>query len=432
MTDVGQNPETDASLAVSCQDEYDPESISVAEAAKRIDAAISAITESESVNLRAALGRILSDDIHAQHDVPGQANSAMDGYAITSLDIPESGQSELKRVGSSYAGVPWSGRLLRGSCVRITTGGVLPAGADTIVIQEQVRVSGKSVFIGAGHTVGQNVRAAGEDLAAGETALTRGTRLTPSHLGLLASIGVDQLRVFRKCKCVFFSTGDELCPLGGTQIPGPGQLYDSNRYSLFGMLKKLDCESHDLGIVKDSKAELRKKFCEAMELAPDAIICSGGVSVGDADYTRSVIAELGKLDFWKVAVKPGRPFTFGSIDKTLCFGLPGNPVSVVVTFCILVKPALNKKMGNGEWEPLRLQAHCTSRLRKRKGRMEYQRGILETKPDGGFLVHKSGAQGSGILSSLSSANCLIELDVDLDGVAAGQAVEVLLFPDLLQ
>ena len=257
--------------------------------------------------------------------LPGQANSAMDGYAITSLDIPESGQSELKRVGSSYAGEPWSGKLSRGSCVRITTGGVLPAGADTIVIQEQVRVSGKSVFIGAGHTVGQNVRAAGEDLAAGETALTRGTRLTPSTLGLLASIGVDQLRVFRKCKCVFFSTGDELCPLGGTQVPDPGQLYDSNRYSLFGLLKKLDCESHDLGIVKDSKAELRKKFCEAMELAPDAIICSGGVSVGDADYTRSVIAELGKLDFWKVAVKPGRPFTFGSIDKTLCFRIARQP-----------------------------------------------------------------------------------------------------------
>ncbi len=431
MTDFDQETETGMPSLASCQDEYDSESISVAEAGKRIDAATSEITECKTVSLSAALGRILGEAVTAQHDVPMQANSAMDGYAISSVDIPGSGQTELKLVGNSYAGAPWSGRLSEGCCVRITTGGVLPAGADTVVIQEQVRVSGKHVFIAAGHTVGQNVRAAGEDLRAGETALTRGTRLGPAHLGLLASIGVERLRVFRKCKCVFFSTGDELCPLGTDRNLGPGQLYDTNRYTLLGLLEKLNCESYDLGIVKDNKADLRKKFRAAMELCPDAIICSGGVSVGDADYTRSIIAELGKLEFWKVAVKPGRPFTFGSINSTLCFGLPGNPVSVVVTFCILVKPSLNKKMGNGLWEPLRLRAHCASKLRKRKGRMEYQRGILETAPGGDFLVHKSGAQGSGILSSLSNANCLIELDASLDNVAAGQIVEVLLFPGLI-
>jgi molybdopterin molybdotransferase len=402
-------------------DEYDPKSLSVPDALARILAPLSPVPETEPVAIRAALGRVLADDVTSAIDVPAATNSAMDGYAISGRDVPASGTRELAVVGTAWAGRPFAGRLQPGQAVRIMTGAVLPAGADTVVIQERAERSGDRLRIGAGTRPGDNVRVAGEDIAAGATVLAHGTRLTPADIGLLASLGIGTVTVHRRVRVAFFSTGDELRSVG--EPLGPGDVYDSNRYTLYGMLTRIGAEFIDLGVVRDERPALEAAFRDAAGRA-DAVITSGGVSVGEADFVKEILQKTGHVDFWKVAMKPGRPLAFGRIGDAWFFGLPGNPVSVMVTFYQFVQPALRRLMGERHHAPLRVQAVCASRLKKRPGRMEFQRGVLETGADGRAVVRKTGAQGSGILSSMSHANCFIVLPMDSAGVEPGAVVDV--------
>jgi molybdopterin molybdotransferase len=306
---------------------------------------------------------------------------------------------------------------------------MLPEGADTVVMQEQVERDADTVRIGSGHKRGQHVRAAGEDLAAGQPVFTVGKRLTAADLGVLASLGLGEVSVTRRLKVAFFSTGDELRPVG--EPLGPGEIYDSNRYTLYGMLKKLDVEIIDMGVVRDRRELIEQAFNAAAARA-DAIITSGGVSVGEADFVKETLEKLGSMAFWKIAMKPGRPVTFGHIDNAVFFGLPGNPVSVMVTFFQFVRPALVKMTGEtGALGAYTVAARTTSALRKRPGRYEFQRGVLEQTGPGEFAVRSAGAQGSGILRSMSEANCFILLDPDRTSVAVGEEVEVQPFQNLI-
>jgi molybdopterin molybdotransferase len=309
------------------------------------------------------------------------------------------------------------------------TGGMMPEGADTVVMQEHVERDGDTVRIGSGHKPGQNVRSAGEDLATGQPVLAAGKRLTAADIGVLASIGLGEVSVFRRLKVAFFSTGDELRAVG--EPLEPGEIYDSNRYTLYGMLKKLDVEIIDMGVVRDQRDLTEQAFNDAAAVA-DAIITSGGVSVGEADFVKETLEKLGSMSFWKIAMKPGRPVTFGHINKAVFFGLPGNPVSVMVTFFQFARPALLKMTGEtGASGAYTLSARTTTALRKRPGRFEFQRGVLEQAAPGEFIVRSAGAQGSGILRSMSEANCFILLDPDCTSVAAGEQVVVQPFQNLI-
>jgi molybdopterin molybdotransferase len=316
-----------------------------------------------------------------------------------------------------------------GQAVQIMTGGMMPVGADTVVMQEHVEREGDTVRIGSGHRCGQNVRVAGEDLAAGQQVFTAGKQLTSADIGVLASLGLGEVCVYRRLKVAFFSTGDELRSVG--QPLGPGEIYDSNRYTLYGMLKKLDVEIIDMGVVRDRRELIEQAFHDAAAGA-DAIITSGGVSVGEADFVKETLEKLGSMSFWKIAMKPGRPVTFGHINDAVFFGLPGNPVSVMVTYFQFVRPALLKMAGEtGVLGAFTVRARATSALRKRTGRYEFQRGVLEQPAPGEFVVHSAGAQGSGILRSMSEANCFILLDPDRSSVDPGEEVVVQPFQNLI-
>lgn len=408
--------------AASCQDEHDPASLPPALALERILAAITPLTETENIGVRKALGRVLAENIISAINVPSAANSAMDGYALVGSDLPEVGTRDLKMVGTAYAGRPYTEPVDPGQCVRIMTGAVMPEGTDTVVIQESVRTQGDRITIGTGTAPGANVRAAGEDIARGETILHRGCTLTPADLGLIASLGQEQVMVTRRPRVAFFSTGDELRSLG--ENLEVGQVYDSNRYTLHGMLHRLGVEILDLGVIEDQLPALRRAFTKAAAKA-DVLITTGGVSVGEADYVKEVLEQTGSINFWKIAIKPGRPLAFGRIKDTWFFGLPGNPVSVMVTFYQFVQPALRHLMGASNMEqPLTLKVMCESRLKKRPGRVEYQRGILERDAQGQLVVRKTGMQGSGILSSMSQANCFIILPLESGNLEPGALVEV--------
>jgi molybdopterin molybdotransferase len=308
------------------------------------------------------------------------------------------------------------------------TGAPVPAGADTVVMQEQVRRKGDIAFIGAGHKPGQNVRMAGEDLKAGDEALQAGALLRPAHLGLIASLGIGEVRVRRRPRVAFFSTGDELASIG--QPLGPGQIYDSNRYTIYGMLRRLGVEVVDLGVVRDRREDLEQAFQLAAAQA-DAIITSGGVSVGEADFVTETLDKIGEVGFWTVAIKPGRPIAFGRVNGKLFFGLPGNPVSVMVTFYQLVQPALAILAGQATPAvPMRVTAVLESRLKKKPGRREFQRGVLSTGPDGGYWVAAAGRQGSGILRSMAHANCFIVLPEEAGTTEPGTEVLVQPFQGL--
>jgi molybdopterin molybdotransferase len=353
----------------------------------------------------------------------------MDGYAVRAADLPAGGVGEFTVPGTSWAGRPWLTPIKPGQAVQIMTGGMMPAGADTVVMQEQVERDGDTVRIGSGHRCGQNVRAAGEDVAAGQRVLSAGKRLTTADSGVLASLGLGEVSVFRRLKVAFFSTGDELRPVG--QPLGPGEIYDSNRYTLYGMLKKLDVDIIDMGVVRDRRELVEQAFHEAAAAA-DVIITSGGVSVGEADYVKETLEKLGNMSFWKIAMKPGRPVTFGHINGAVFFGLPGNPVSVMVTYFQFVRPALLKMAGEtGALGAFTLRARASSALRKRPGRYEFQRGVLEQSTPGEFAVRSAGAQGSGILRSMSEANCFILLDPDRTSVEIGEEVLVQPFQNLI-
>jgi len=405
----------------SCMDDFDPDSLSADTALERILGEINPIQGMEKVSLRAGLDRVLAEDVHSSVNVPSHVNSAMDGYAVIGDDLPETGTRELQVVGTVFAGKPLQQKINSGECARIMTGGVMPEGTDTVVIQERTERQGDIITIGTDTRPGDNVRQAGEDISIGDMILARGTRLTPADLGLIASLGIGEVMVTRKPRVAFFSTGDELQSIG-EQLQ-EGNVFDSNRYTLFGMLTRLGTEIIDMGVVRDVREDLEQAFNEAAGCA-DVVITSGGVSVGEADYVKEILSRLGQVNFWKVAIKPGRPLAFGKLSNAWFFGLPGNPVSVMVTFYQFVQPALHKLMARQYIEPMTTRATCLSRLKKRAGRVEYQRGIIEQDGDGNLVVHKTGAQGSGILSSMSQANCFIVLPMESEGVEPGEAVDV--------
>jgi molybdopterin molybdotransferase len=404
----------------SCQDDFDPAALTVPEALDRIRAAIVPLGERERVPIRAALDRVLADDVRSEIDVPPGTNSAMDGYAVRAADIPTDGTRELRVVGTAWAGRPLREKITSGTAARIMTGALLPEGADTVVIQERAESSDGLVRIGPGTNRGDNVRAAGEDIRRGDTVLTRGRRLSPADVGLIASLGIGEVDVIRRPRVAFFSTGDELRSVG--ERAGPGEIYDSNRYTLFGMLTRLGVELVDLGVVRDTREAVEQALRRAA--AADAVITSGGVSVGEADFVTETLRRLGRVEFWKVAMKPGRPLAFGTVDKAWFFGLPGNPVSVMVTFYQFVRPALRHLCGEVAGEDPRFSVVCQSKLKKRPGRVEYQRGVLEREASGRLVVRKTGAQGSGILSSMAQADCFIILPIESTGVEPGTIVEV--------
>lgn len=411
----------------SCADAQDENNLSVLQAKQRISELVSPVTSWEKCALRTALGRVLNQNIISSIDVPPHNNSAMDGYAIKGSDID--GESfVLKQVGTAYAGQPYTGQVNSGECIRIMTGAMMPAECDSVIMQEHVETADNAITIHGKHVTGQNVRAAGEDIKSTETILTKGHKITAADLGLIASVGIGEIEIIRKLRVVFFSTGDELRSIG-EQLEA-GQIFDSNRYTLFGMLKQLDVDIVDMGVVPDQKNALREALQLAAEQA-DVVITSGGVSVGDADYVKDMLAELGQVDFWKIAMKPGRPLAFGKIKDALFFGLPGNPVSVMVTFYQFVIPALQKLAGQTTPNQQTIQVPCVSKFRKRPGRFEFQRGILFENEQGQTRVKSTGEQGSGILRSMSIANCFILLDEDCDGIEPDTIVTVQPFTGLI-
>jgi molybdopterin molybdotransferase len=407
---------------LSCADDYDPNSMPVAKAREVIGRFLTPIIATERVHVRAALGRVLAGDVVSPLNVPAHDNSAMDGYAVRFSDLKSDGEVTLKVAGTAYAGVPFKGTVKAGECVRIMTGGVVPDGADTIVMQEHVKAEKDRVNVGSGHRKGQNLRRAGEDLAAGQVALQRGLALRPAEIGLVSSLGIGEVTVYRRLRVAFFSTGDELVSIG--TVAGEGQIYDSNRYTLHGMLTRLGCEVIDMGVVRDDPKLLEQAFREAAAAA-DVVITSGGVSVGEADFVKDLLGKLGEVVFWKIAMKPGRPLAYGKIGAAHFFGLPGNPVSVMVTFYQFVRDALLRLSGRDPVPPLpSFKVPCTSNLKKAPGRTEFQRGVLTQDAAGNWSVRVTGDQGSGILRSMSEANCFIMLPDAQGNVAAGTLVEV--------
>jgi molybdopterin molybdotransferase len=406
----------------------------VAKARELIASFLAPVTAVERVHVRNALGRVLAEDIVSPIAVPGHDNSAMDGYAVRFADLEPNGETVLKRVGDSFAGKPWSGSsvvLGAGECVRIFTGGVMPRGADTVVMQERASEDANGVKIapGAVGKAGTNRRFAGEDLKEGQTVFRAGQRVRPAELGMIASLGLGEVSVYRKLRVAFFSTGDELKSVGTALAAG--EIYDSNRYTLYGVLTRLGCEVIDMGVVADVPETLERAFASAAQAA-DVVITSGGVSVGEADYVKQLLDKLGEVLFWKIAMKPGRPLAYGKIGNAHFFGLPGNPVSVMVTFYEFVRDALLVLQGQREIQPLpTFKVPLSAPIRKAPGRTEFQRGILAPDGAGGWTVRTTGDQGSGILSSMSQANCFIVLGSETGNVAAGELVEVQLLEGLI-
>lgn len=432
---INTNEELDAlgapSLAEisSCLAGYDPNALSVRDAQRIIRDFVVPVRAVERVAIRAALGRVLAADIVSPIDVPAHDNSAMDGYALRGADLHPDRPTTLRVLGTVYAGRGSDTVFEPGACIRIMTGGVMPVGCDTVVPQEFTTEAADGVVVPPGVVrSGDNRRFAGEDLKRGSAALRQGKVLRPADLGLLASLGVAEAPVRRRLRVAFFSTGDELRSIG--EPLGDGCVYDSNRYTIHGMLTRLGCEVIDMGIVRDDPRALETALRDACECA-DAIVTSGGVSVGAADYTREVMARLGDVTFWKIGMRPGRPLAFGRVRSNgrgaFLFGLPGNPVAVMVSFYFFAREALLRMMGAEAPLPL-VRARSAGAIRKKPGRTEYQRGILSAD---GREVRVTGSQGSGILRSMSEANCMIVLHDEQGSVAAGDEVDVLLFEGLV-
>ena len=412
-------------IEASCADDYDPNSMPVDQARLLIRQFLAPITGTLRVPIRSALNRILAADIISPVNVPAHRNSAMDGWAVRYSDLKADADSTLAEIGASFAGQPFGKSISVGECVRIMTGGVVPEGADCIVMQERAKVNGKQITVPPGQKLGQNLRHAGEDLKAGGIALPKGHAIRPAELGLIASLGIGEVSVYRPLRVAFFSTGDELRSIGSPL--GEGQIYDSNRYTIYGMLAQLGCEAYDMGVVADDPTLIENAFAEASKIA-DVVITSGGVSVGEADFVKQMLNKLGEVLFWKIAMKPGRPLAYGKIGDAHFFGLPGNPVAVMVTFYQFVRDALLVLMGRTNIEPIpTLKVLCTSPIKKVPGRTEFQRGILSQDAKGDWTVKVTGDQGSGILKSMSDANCFIVLSQAQGNIEAGAMVDVQLF-----
>ncbi|MDI1230045.1 MAG: molybdopterin molybdotransferase MoeA [Methylobacter sp.] len=404
----------------SCSQESRP-LLSIENALDSIKAAIQPVSGTEKLTLKNALGRVLAESVYSPINIPRDRNAAMDGYAFSSCGRVDGQAFMLALVGTSWAGRPFQGQLQAGQCVRIFTGAVVPEQADSVIMQEQVQVHEQSVYFPADTRVLQNIREIGEDVNEGYCLLAQPKKLTAVDLGLLASAGVDQVTVKRQVKIAHFSTGDELTALG--RPLEPGKIYDSNRIMLGGLLAGPSYSVTDLGVIPDNKQLLEDSFIAASK-NHDVIITTGGASVGEADYVKEILQNCGKVNFWKMAIKPGKPLAFGKIGQCHFFGLPGNPVAVVVTYQQIVAPALRQLSGAPLAKPLRLTATCITALKKAPGRQEYQRGILSQDECGEFFVATAGRQGSNILSSMSQSDCYIVLPRECAGVPAGDKVIV--------
>ena len=404
---------------------YDPQALSVDRAREFLARLIEPITDTQAVDIFSALDRVLAQDVISPVSVPPHDNSAMDGYAFDGSQLVPDQALTLTPVGTALAGQAWQGTVSAGQCLRIMTGAVMPAGLDTVVPQELASVAQNQITIAANALRrGDNRRFLGEDLLAGSIALHKGERLTPAALGLLASLGMAKVQVLRRLRVAYFSTGNEILSLG--EPTREGAVFDSNRYTVFGLLARLGCEVIDMGVVRDEPERLEAAFTRAAAQA-DAIITSGGVSVGEADYTKLMMKQLGDVAFWKIAMRPGRPMAVGRIGQAALFGLPGNPVAVMVTFLAFVRGALLQMMGSGAKAPPLLRARSAQSMRKKPGRTEYQRGVVSSGADGRLSVQITGNQGSGVLSSMVQANGLIVLSHEQGNVALGDEVDVMMF-----
>ncbi|HCH5914213.1 bifunctional molybdopterin-guanine dinucleotide biosynthesis adaptor protein MobB/molybdopterin molybdotransferase MoeA [Vibrio parahaemolyticus] len=404
----------------ACCDTLSPAFLSVVQGQEKILSLVNTVSEIEACKIENAYGRVLAEHIVSPVNVPQYTNSAMDGYAIRSDDVDRDSYQVVAEV---MAGHAYDQPLEVGQAVKIMTGAPTPRNGDTVVMREQAIQEGDKVtFNGANIKAGQNVRQAGEDLAIGSDVFTAGTRLASPEMGMIASLGFGEANVFRKLKVAVFSTGDEV------QAPGTEQkansIYDSNRFTIMGMLEKLGCEILDFGILEDNE-QLMIEALENASVKADVVMTSGGVSVGDADYIKLALDKLGQIDFWRINMRPGRPLAFGQINDKPFFGLPGNPVAVMVSFINFVEPALRKMQGEQGWKPLKVNAIATENLRSRQGRTEFSRGIYELDETGRLTVRTTGKQGSGILRSMSEANCLIEISPAIDTVKAGESVTII-------
>ena len=406
---------------------YDPQALS----AEQVQAFLRELapgpvnTEIEVLPVIQALDRIVAREVISPVSVPPHDNSAMDGYAFRGSDLDQGDSVSLRCVGTALAGPAWKGQVGAGECVKIMTGAVMPAGLDTVVPQEMTQASGDQiVFASKALRTGDNRRLSGEDLQRGQVALAAGTRIGPAALGLLASLGVPEVAVHRRLRVAYFSTGSEILSLG--EAPREGAVYDSNRYTVLGLLTRMGCQMVDLGVCPDDPALLEARFRQAAAKA-DVVITSGGVSVGEADFTKAMMRQLGDVAFWRIAMRPGRPMAVGRIDRCVLFGLPGNPVAVMVTFLAFVRPALWRLMGATERALPVVRARSEERMRKKPGRTEYQRGVLSRGPDGEWHVRTTGQQGSGVLRSMVEADGLIVLPHESGDVQIGDWVEVTLF-----
>ncbi|HBK5918728.1 bifunctional molybdopterin-guanine dinucleotide biosynthesis adaptor protein MobB/molybdopterin molybdotransferase MoeA [Vibrio alginolyticus] len=404
----------------ACCDTLSPAFLSVVQGQEKILSLVNTVSEIEACKIENAYGRVLAEHIVSPVNVPQYTNSAMDGYAIRSDDVDRDSYQVVVEV---MAGHAYDQPLDVGQAVKIMTGAPTPRNGDTVVMREQASQEGDKVtFNGANIKAGQNVRQAGEDLAIGSDVFTAGTRLASPEMGMIASLGFGEANVFRKLKVAVFSTGDEV------QAPGTEQkansIYDSNRFTIMGMLEKLGCEILDFGILEDNE-QLMIEALENASAQADVVMTSGGVSVGDADYIKLALDKLGQIDFWRINMRPGRPLAFGQINNKPFFGLPGNPVAVMVSFINFVEPALRKMQGEQGWKPLKVNAIATENLRSRQGRTEFSRGIYELDDTGRLTVRTTGKQGSGILRSMSEANCLIEISPAIDTVKAGESVTII-------
>ncbi|EPX6948349.1 bifunctional molybdopterin-guanine dinucleotide biosynthesis adaptor protein MobB/molybdopterin molybdotransferase MoeA [Vibrio alginolyticus] len=404
----------------ACCDTLSPAFLSVVQGQEKILSLVNTVSEIEACKIENAYGRVLAEDIISPVNVPQYTNSAMDGYAIRSDDVDRDSYQVVAEV---MAGHAYDQPLEVGQAVKIMTGAPTPRNGDTVVMREQASQEGDKVtFNGAHIKAGQNVRQAGEDLTIGSDVFTSGTRLASPEMGMIASLGFGEANVFRKLKVAVFSTGDEV------QAPGTEQkansIYDSNRFTIMGMLEKLGCEILDFGILEDNE-QLMIEALENASAQADVVMTSGGVSVGDADYIKLALDKLGQIDFWRINMRPGRPLAFGQINDKPFFGLPGNPVAVMVSFINFVEPALRKMQGEQGWKPLKVSAIATENLRSRQGRTEFSRGVYELDETGRLTVRTTGKQGSGILRSMSEANCLIEISPAIDTVKAGESVTII-------
>ena len=450
---------TIAQIAAELQG-YDPQALSAADVNTFLERLVEPVSATEDLPLFSALGRVLAQDVVSPISVPPHDNSAMDGYAFAGDQLVAGQPLTLRVVGTALAGKAWVGTVAAGECVKIMTGAIMPTGLDTVVPQEFTTAAAADGHITIAADVlktGDNRRFKGEDLMEGSVALAKGTLLAPAALGLVASLGLPTVTVYRRLRVAYFSTGDEILSLG--EPPREGAVYDSNRYTVFGLLTRMGVEVIDLGVVRDEPALLEAAFRQAAQQA-DAIITSGGVSVGEADHTRTMMKKLGDVAFWRIAMRPGRPMAVGRIATTnnqaklassaypssansyqndtnqphsgaVLFGLPGNPVAVMVTFLAFVRPALLRMMGSNHSTPPLLRATSTEAMRKKPGRTEYQRGTITTAADGTLQVRTTGNQGSGVLSSMVQANGLIVLHHGQGNVAVGDTVDVMVFDGVI-